>query len=174
MAQRKDLFTCVGARVCSFFNIPIASSSHIEMLLLWCLFLCCWDQCYDFFWIPPPRFSLHFWFYCLFWVKSWKMWCKVMFCFKQLWILPEVVHFSYVRECVRACVCLPVLCSSWCVVVRVTLQYFSLWLSDPCPRSPIAFYPAHASAIYPFRHPHVGVQVHAEALKKKAKNKHQM
>lgn len=77
---------------------------------------------------PPPLPVLIL--LSVFLVESWKR-CAKSFCFKRLWIVTELVHFGYVRACACVCVRPTVLCCSWCVVVSVTLRYFSLWLSDP-------------------------------------------
>lgn len=49
-----------------------------------------------------------------------------------MWIFTELVQFLVMYVCVYQ----TVKCCSW-RVVSVTLRYFSLWLSDPCSRSPL-------------------------------------
>lgn len=87
----------------SFFNIPIASSSHIEMLLLWCLFLCCWDQCVIFESLHPasPRFD----FIVCFGLNLEKCGAKSCFALNSCeFSLKLCISVTSVSVCVCACV----------------------------------------------------------------------
>lgn len=118
---------------CSLFsNIPDASLSHIikaVLVIIMPVFVFVEIVVMIFLGPPPtptPRPRSWTWLYCCFcWVESWLLnLVQSRFCFQQLWIFTELVHFGYVCACVYVCV--TVLCCSWCVVVRVTLRYFSL------------------------------------------------
>lgn len=82
------------------------------------------------FLIPPPPHRSPFWFYCLFFWSNLENVVRSHFVLNGCELsLNLCISVTYVR--VRVCVRPTVLCCSWCVVVSVTLRYFSLWLSDP-------------------------------------------
>lgn len=95
------------------------------VIVIWCLFLCCWDYCYD-FWTPPPRpHSSLIVFRFLLSVFGWilKNCCASHFVLLSC----EFSLTLCIWLCMCVCVCLTVQCCSWCVVV---VWHCGIFLSD--------------------------------------------